>query len=271
MSTALNDLDDVRARIRALSATLDPHSRYIRELLELVDAARDVAGLEHTLSSSSRGARHSGPDVFARMTLDEKLLANLITPETSLFRFSEGELEALDRELLPQLRGRTAKVLIVPCSHGEEAFTIAAYFAKQRIDHQIVAFDVQPALIEEARTGRLTFGYPTEYLAQPGFVSSEVLARIDFRVGDAFALPLPPAERELDVVLCRNFVGYFQVDRACALVDALAARVAPGGVLFLDGFCVQKMPELVDVLARRGASAPRSRAAFVFPRTDGPR
>ena len=255
---------DVRRRAQELARTLDQGSRYLGDLLALLDASRDVPDFEQRLAKESRGARHSGAEVFASMSLEQKLLANLITPETSLFRFSEGELEALDRQLLPMIRGRKARVLIVPCSHGEEAFTIAAYFLKLGVDFGISAFDIQPALIAEAQTGRLSFGYPSEHLAQAGRVSERVLAHIDFAVGDAFALPLPPTER-FDVVLCRNFVGYFEPSTAARLVDQLALRVAPDGVLFLDGFCVSKLPVLLDRLSALGARQLYGRPVFQLP------
>src|SRR5687767_1780545 len=164
----VSDLAGIRGYIQTNAQRLDPASRYVRDLLAIAAESSSAGDFEDRLDAGCRGLRHSGRDVFEQMTLEEKILSNLITPETSLFRFSEGEMEAIDRHLLPHLSKRKAEILIVPCSHGEEAFTIAAYFLKVGIDFGIRAFDVQPALIDEARTGRLTFGYPVEYLASPG-------------------------------------------------------------------------------------------------------
>ena len=164
--------------------------------------------------------------------------------------------------LLPKLDG-SASALVVPCSHGEEAYTIAAYFSKIGLDFTIDAFDVQPALIEEARTGVLTFGFPSGYLEAPGRVARNILDRIRFEVGDAFALPLED-DAAYDVVLCRNFLGYFLPERATALAAALARRAR--GALFLDGFAVEKFPGLAPAIvaqgfARFGASPVFIRAA----------
>jgi chemotaxis methyl-accepting protein methylase len=263
-SKPLKDLRDVQRYVKEVAADLDPKSRYIADLTRLIDLAGDIEDLQRLLDEQSRGLRHAGADVFAKMTLEEKLLANLITPETTLFRFSEGELEAIDRELLPRVSGRTARVLIVPCSHGEEAFTIAAYFLKTKVAFSIRAFDVQPALIAEAQTGRLTFGYPLEQLKTPGFVAENVLKHIRFEVGNAFELPLGPRERTFDLVLCRNFVGYFEPRTATNLVTKLATHVETGGILFLDGFCLSKMPVLETELLRIGANRLYSRPAFRF-------
>lgn len=256
----MKDLDAVRDHVRRLAIRLDPESRYVADLLATVAASRDVDELERRLDAGCRGQRHAGADVFSEMTLEEKLLANLITPETTLFRFSEGELEAIDRHLLPHLDGREAKILIVPCSHGEEAFTIAAYFLKVGVPFSIRAFDVQPALIEEARTGRLTFGYPVEFLSSPGFVAERVLTSIRFEVGDAF--DLPPTDEQFDLILCRNFLGYFVEESAVAVVEDLRSRLADGGVLFLDSFCLSRLPGIERALLERGFQRLFQRPAF---------
>lgn len=248
----LTSLTAVRATLDELAASLDPASRYVTDLRAVVAASHDVADLERRLASGCRGLRHAGSAVFAAMSLQEKLRANLVTAETTLFRFAEGELEAIDRVLLPMLAGRTARALIVPCSHGEEAFTLAAWLLKVKVPFDIDAFDVQPQLIAEARSGRLTFGYPKELLAQEGRVCDEVLARIRFQVGDAFALPLA-SDASFHLALCRNFLGYFQEPVAVRLAAQLARRIERPGLLFLDGFCLGKFPELVPALAEAGA------------------
>lgn len=254
-------LRDVRELVDRLATQLDPGSRYRPELLEIIESATDVDDLRQRLATKSRGARHSGDVVFAKMSLEEQLRANLVTPETSLFRFAEGELEAIDRFLLPKLTG-AVRALIVPCSHGEEAYTIAAYFTKIGVDFSIDAFDVQPALIEEAKTGVLTFGFPSGYLEAPGRVSRSILERIHFEVQDAFALEAAPA---YDVVLCRNFLGYFLPEVATKLALDLADRTT--GALFLDGFAVEKFPELTSAIVARGFA--RFGACPVFIRASG--
>lgn len=265
MTAELRDLDEVRAYIAHVARTLDPESRYVSELGAIVEASDGVADLMARLAAGSRGVRHAGADVFAAMSTREKLLCNLVTAETALFRFGEGEIEA-SRAVLERLGGEPARVLIVPCSHGEEAFTVAAFLIQEGVQPDITAFDIQPALIDEARTGRLTFGYPVEYLDTPGYVSRAVLDRIAFQVGDAFALPLPP-ERTFHLVMCRNFLGYFVPSRAAALARALAGRVAPGGKLFLDGFCLGKTPEIGVALAELGFGARGRHPVFARDRS----
>jgi len=251
--TQLRTLAHVHQLIDRIAATLDPESRYITELRAIVDQSTDVDDLSARLQQGCRGQRHAGPDVFAAMSVEDQVRANLITPETALFRFAEGELEVLVDELLPHLNGAPVRTLIVPCSHGEEAYTVAAFMLKQRAPFTLRAFDIQPALIEEARTGRLTFGYPLDYLDSPGYVATHVLNKIRFDIGDAFDLPLDATDT-FELVLCRNFIGYFVPEVASRLVVSLANRMASKGVLVLDSFCIAKMPELSTALASAGLS-----------------
>lgn len=243
----LDNLEAARAWIAAVSEPLDPGSRYISELRAVVDACGDVAELEARLLLGCRGKRHAGAEVFERMSLADKLRANLVTAETSLFRFAEGELEA-SRAVIRARSKKLVRVLITPCSHGEEAFTMAAFLLGDGASFAIEAFDIQNALIDEARSGRLTFGFPVEYLETCGVVGPDVLERVSFRQGDAFDLPLD-TDRVFDLVLCRNFIGYFVGERAAELTAKLVGRVAPGGRLFLDQFCLGKLPEVAETLA----------------------
>jgi len=259
---AIGDLEAARQFVVDTARALDPESRYVSELLAVVDAARDVGDMEARLVAGCRGQRHSGADVFAAMSLADKLYANLITPETALFRFAEGELEAVEALLSGASGGRPLDVLIVPCSHGEEAFTVAAHLLGRGARFGIRAFDLQPTLIDEALTGRLTFGYPPEYLASPGYVGAEVLERIRFEVGDAFALPLDDADA-FDLVMCRNFLGYFVPERAVELARGLAARVRGGGVIVVDGFCLGKFAQLASALEETGLRRKTGHPVFV--------
>src|SRR5262245_32765694 len=230
----MRTLEEVRAFVHAIAGTLDPRSRYVSELLATIGAASDVDDLVRRLCAGSRGRRHAGADVFERMTLEQKLRCNLITNETVLFRFTEGEWAILQGRLISRFAARAGggRVLCAPCSHGEEAFSLAAECLHAGVDFHIDAVDIQDECIAEARSGRLTMGYPIDCLDSPAIVAAAVRARIDFRVGDLFAGGVP--DGSWDLVVCRNFLGYFVEDVAVACALGLARRVDPGGALFLD-------------------------------------
>lgn len=242
-------LDDVRAFIGAIAETLDPKSRYVSELLAIVDKSTRVGDLVRRLDAGSRGARHAGLHVFERMTLEQKLRCNLITNETVLFRFSEGEWDVLIRRLLTHFVGRTGKILSAPCSHGEEPFSIAAACLQLGLDFDIDAIDIQPEVIAEAKTGKMTMGFPVQYLDTPAIVGKKALERIRFAVGDLLG-ELPAGT--WDLIVCRNFLGYFKEALALETARKLARRVEPGGALFVDSFCVTKFPALAAELDAEG-------------------
>jgi len=261
-----SSLTEVRAFIAQVAADLDPQSRYISELLAIVTAARDTRDLMERLLADCRGARHAGRAVFEAMSVEDRLRCNLVTNETVLFRFSEGEWEVLLR-LVTRPRAAPVRVLSAPCSHGEEAFSIAAACLKAGVRFSIEARDIQQACVEAARTGRLTMGFPDEYLSTPAVVAAPVLAHIDFGLGDLLVAPGAPsgvAAGPWDLVVCRNFLGYFVEGVATRIAMGLGDRVSPGGALFVDSFCLSKFPGLELALAGRGLR--RSAGSPVFLR-----
>lgn len=263
----LETRDDVRACIRRMAAELDPASRYVTELLAIVDASTDVADLARRLQDDSRGMRHAGAHVFSRMTLEQKIRCNLVTNETVLFRFTEGEWLTLQRRLIPRFARRTGRILSAPCSHGEEAFSLAAACLQAGVDFRLDAVDVQPECIAEGKTGRLTMGFPIEYLQSPAIVGAKALEKIAFRVGDLLVPPggegIPDAR--WDLVVCRNFLGYFVELVAVRCVTMLASRVEPGGALFLDSFCLEKFPLLEPSIGVAGLTRDGHHPVFVRP------
>lgn len=260
MTDDIRTLDDVRAAVAEIAKTLDPRSRYVPELLAIVDASRDVADLEARMRAGCRGQRHAGADVFERMTLERKIRCNLITNETVLFRFSEGEWEALQRVIAAR---KTLRVLSAPCSHGEEPFSLAAACLQAGVPFAIDAIDIQAEAIAEARKGRLTMGFPAAYLETPAIVGKAVLAHVSFAEGDLLA-PLPGNDR-YDLAVCRNFLGYFKEEIAVGVATRLAARLAPGGALFVDSFCVGKFPGLAPALAAAGLRRDAGHPVFTAP------
>lgn len=260
--TEHSSLEELRSFISQLATTLDPKSRYVTELLATLDSSRDTAEFIARLTASSRGARHAGQEIFNRMTLEQKLRSNLITNETVLFRFSEGEWETLQSFVTRFRPNRPGRILCAPCSHGEEAFSVAAGCLQAQVSFSIDAYDIQTACIEAARSGRLSLGFPDAYLESPAVVSAQVLERIRFEVVDLLAEPgtataLGPGP--WDLIVCRNFLGYFIEPTALHLAQRLARSLDSGGALFLDSFCVGKFSGLVRALEdchlrRRGAS-----------------
>jgi 2-polyprenyl-3-methyl-5-hydroxy-6-metoxy-1,4-benzoquinol methylase len=238
----LSDLNAVRSFIRQESGVLDKDSRYVAELLYVVDRAKDVADLERLLAKESRGAYWAGPGTFGRMTIEEKIRANLITNETTLMRFDGPEIDFLRKEVVPFLRDRLvpARVLSVPCSHGEEAVSLAIECLEGGCsDFVIDGIDIQPACIETARSGIIPLSGLPKYVQ--GYVDPAVMTHLRFRTGDAFKDPLGGP---YDLIVCRNFLGYFRPRTVAVILKRLASAMAPRSYLLLDRFILGKHPEI---------------------------
>jgi hypothetical protein len=240
----LESLDDARSLVRGKSSGLDPGSRYIRELGELVDAAKDLADLEARLDRGCRGKLHAGDDTWSRMTLEEKLLANLVTNETELLRFDPSELSYLQGEIFPWLGRTSGRVASIPCSHGLEPVSVAVELLSAGVEwFHVHGFDVQRACIETAMTGRIPVaGLPRFVVA---VVDPKVMNHLSFHVLDALQDAIPG---RYDLILCRNFLGYFRPELARAVVEKLVAVLDRPGCLLVERFITRKHPAIFDGL-----------------------
>lgn len=244
---AIRTLEDVRAFVRERAASLDPQSRYIRELLERVDRAKDVAELASDLDRGCRGRLHAGDDTWARMTFEERLQSNLVTNETQLMRFEPAEVAYLHEAVLPWLRGTQARVASVPCSHGLEPVSLAIEMLEAGISFfHIAGFDVQRACIETAMSGRIpVIGLPRYVTAH---VEPKVMNHLSFYQLDVLRESIPG---QFDLVVCRNFLGYWKPEIARGIVEKMLATLAAPGCLMVEAFITRKHPAVFEGLGLR--------------------
>jgi chemotaxis protein methyltransferase CheR len=181
------------------------------------------------------------------------LAERLTVGETYFFR-NRNDLDAFLHTVLParmQARDgqRTLRILSAGCSSGEEPYTLAMLVrgvpALEGWNVRIHAFDVNPAALSRARTGR----YGEWSLRQTApeqrarffeeerkgvRIAEEIRRLVTFEernlVEDDPAFWLPDA---LDVVFCRNVLMYFSPEVTRRIVARFARVLAPGGYLFL--------------------------------------
>lgn len=254
-------LESLRAFIHEVARDLDPGSRYVSELLQVLDASRSVeeylarlqdrertAAFKQDGSVPSHGERgYSWVDdtTWSRMDAWERTLSNLLTGETRMMWAGEANQElarfAAALDALGPTRG-PLRVLSVPCSTGKETFSLAIACLEHGREVQAIGVDRQVAYVERARTGRLVthhrdheHPWARRWLRrEEGLVDPRLLERCRFERGDVLTGELPSGP--FDLVSCRNLLGYFRgapLERAWANV---AARVRPGGLLLHDYF-----------------------------------
>jgi len=262
-------LASIAAFVDEVARDLDPGSRYVTELKAVLAASADVADYRQRLadgervetfrqdgsqpSKGERGRSWVDRSTWSEMSVWEQTLSNLLTGETRMMWAGEG---AADFARLDEVLGglpTPTRVLSVPCSTGQGAFSLAIAGLRARRDVQVTGVDRQESYLERARSGTLVPHWRD--LELPGVdvffvwdadaerhrVSDEVLARCEFAQGDVLTGDLP--EGPFELVSCRNLLGYFRGDSLETAWRNVASRVAPGGVLLHDGF-VSDSPEM---------------------------
>ena len=163
----------------------------------------------------------------------------------SRFFRDRGVWQDLEARVLPALaahRERPLRAWSAGCASGEEAYTLALAGHEAGVALEIHATDVDPRLLARAREGL----YPESSLREVSQSRRDRLfsenagawrlrdrwrGRVTFAEQDlAHALPAGPFE----LVLCRNLVfTYWDDDRQQTFVEAVAARIVPGGALVI--------------------------------------
>lgn len=178
------------------------------------------------------------------------LVEYVLVPETWFFRNPEA-LAALAHllrtEWRPTHHEETLRVLSVPCSTGEEAYSIAIALAEMgfhREEVRIDAMDVSPrALAKAARGvyGRNSFrgaesSVPSRYWhnTPDGIaVDAQIQRWVIFTRGNLADAGFSTPATTYHVIFCRNVLIYFDRAMQEKVVHDLKDRLAPDGLLFV--------------------------------------
>ena len=184
---------------------------------------------------------------------ERSALISAITTNVTGFYREPHHFEALVKmapDLLARARsGARVRLWSAACSTGQEAFSMAAALLDAvpdiaRHDLLILATDIDPKVIEQARSGtydRAALGEAAppvlrRFLVEgpePGRIATSPAlgALIRFEVLNLLA-PWP-FQGSFDVIFCRNVFIYFDDATRRSLLMRFAARLRPGGTLFL--------------------------------------
>ena len=213
-----------------------------------------------------------------RIRSDEKafdvLIAALTVGETYFCRDAD-QFTALRDEILPEIALRRGadhmiRAWSAGCASGEEAYSLAIVFLEQRLRFSLIGSDISTQALAKARAA----SYGTWSLRGTGSAFRERYFRPE---GDRFVLhdfvrhrvgfePLNliaddyPAQ--LDLILCRNVLIYFDAETSREVGRRLVHALAPGGWLLLgasdpmlDGIeGMERVMLATGVAYRRGAA-----------------
>lgn len=228
--------------------------RFLKERIGLDVASVGEAIVERALRQ--RAAASGAPDSDAYWQLligsaqeQQALIEAVIVPETWFFRYAES-FSTLGRLATARLAtlasARPLRILSLPCSTGEEPYSIAMALFDAGLaagQFKIDAMDISPLSIERARRGlygRNSFrgadvGYRDRYFTpgEQGYqIADRVRDRVDFQPGNLLD-PNLLARAGYDFVFCRNLVIYFDQPTQKHVFEVLKRLTLDDGVLFI--------------------------------------
>jgi chemotaxis protein methyltransferase WspC len=205
----------------------------------------------------------------------QALIETVVVPETWFFRDADA-FKALAKLSHERLQGRVAglplRILSLPCSTGEEPYTIAMTLLDAGIDgtqFRIDAMDISErslALAQRAIYGRNSFrgnafAFRDAHFSRiedgwrlsPRIVETVRFSQANLMQLDASALGV------YDFVFCRNVLIYFDRETQHTALQALNNVLAENGTLFVG-------PAETGLLVRHGMRSAKIPLAFAFYR-----
>ncbi len=195
--------------------------------------------------------------------LDE-LIEEVVVPETWFFR-NRAPFDYLKNNALSIFRGfyggngkdtnekdvdcekDCLRVLSIPCSTGEEAYSIAISLRESGLgmsDFHVEAFDISKRALLKAKRGiygKHSFrengiDYKDQYFEKikTGIrLSADIRERVCFNRANLLHDNISPHPYYYDIIFCRNVLIYFDRKTQKSILEKLANILKPGGILFV--------------------------------------
>jgi chemotaxis protein methyltransferase WspC len=209
----------------------------------------------------------------------QALVEAVVVPETWFFRDGQAfaEMVRLGREAARHMpEGGTLRLLSVPCSTGEEPYSMAMALIEAGIppdSFQIDAVDISARALASATGavyGKNSFrGNDLEFRTRhfrgtpQGFRLDDAVRRtVHFQQGNLLASDFLLGAGRYDLIFCRNLLIYFDCATQAHAVDVLVGLLAPNGVLFVA-------PAETAVMLNHGFASTKAPLAYAFLTTGG--
>lgn len=180
----------------------------------------------------------------------EALTEAVVVPETWFFR-DHNPFVAFSNWITENRDNFTSEsplqILSVPCSTGEEPYTLAMCLKDCNIAFecaQIDAFDISRKSLEKAKTalyGNNSFRgdnllYRSRHFSPAGSnfrVNDDIVKRVRFQRGNLLDIEFTTRQKKYGVIFCRNLLIYFDRATQHLAIDRLSDALQPNGVLFV--------------------------------------
>jgi chemotaxis protein methyltransferase CheR len=183
-----------------------------------------------------------------------KLVDELTTNETYFLR-ERGQLKALIEEILPELAlrrrdqgGGPLNIWSAGCSSGEEPYSVVMLALEAGLkpgqDLRVYASDISRPALQKARRGvyrqasfrEVPAGMRHKYFTEKDGlwrISDAVKAQVDFIHLNLFDRSRIALLNQMDVVLCRNVIIYFDAETKRSVIQTFSEKLRPAGYLLL--------------------------------------
>ncbi|MCJ7957337.1 CheR family methyltransferase [Pseudomonas sp. N2-5-1-1] len=254
---------------------------FLKERIGLDVASVGEAIIERAVRQRSQIVQAQTPEAYWRhlqSSHDEQqaLIEAVIVPETWFFRYPESfaTLARLAKARLAEIKQmRALRILSLPCSTGEEPYSIAmALLDAGLAPHQfkVLGLDVSPLSVERAKRGvygKNSFrGSDIDFRERhfteeaDGFrIADRVREQVRLQVGNLLDPGLLANEPSYDFVFCRNLLIYFDQPTQKQVFDVLKGLTHQDGVLFIG-------PAEGSLLGRHGMRSIGIPQSFAFSR-----
>ncbi|MFK0095239.1 CheR family methyltransferase [Pseudomonas sp. NPDC090592] len=258
--------------------------RFLRERIGLDVESVGAPMVERALRQRCVAANAMDLDDYwlrLQQSADEQqaLIEAVIVPETWFFRYPESftALANLAQKRLVELAGaRPLRLLSLPCSTGEEPYSLAMALLDAGIAPSaflIDGMDISPSSVAKARQalyGRNAFrgsdlGFRERFfdaLDEGHRLHERVRQQVSLQVGNVLDPALASRDGLYDFVFCRNLLIYFDVPTQQRVFEVLKRLMHPQGVLFIG-------PAEGSLLARLGMRPLGISQSFAYVRQEG--
>lgn len=258
---------------------------FLKERIGLDVTSVGPAIIERAVRQRSIAAQAPSADEYWRTlqgSRDEQqaLIEAVIVPETWFFRYPESfaTLAKLASKRLAEINNlRALRILSLPCSTGEEPYSIAMALLDAGLKpHQfkVDGMDVSPLSVEKA--GRALYGRNSFRGDDIAFRDRHFIAEGDnyrlnpcvqeqvrLQVGNLLDPALLAGEPPFDFVFCRNLLIYFDQPTQKQVFEVLKCLTHVDGVLFIG-------PAEGSLLGRLGMRSIGIAQSFAFSRQGTP-
>lgn len=259
--------------------------RYLRDRIGLDVASVGAPMIERAVSQRCVASGAADMDAYWYLlqgsgTEQQALIEAVIVPETWFMRYPDSfaALARLAAERLAAIASaRPLRIVSLPCSTGEEPYSIAMALLDAGIAPELFTvrgIDISPLSIDKATRavyGRNSFrGHPISFRdrhftpqADGYALNPKVSAQVTLQVGNILDPSLLAGKQAYDFVFCRNLLIYFDVPTQQRVFEVLKKLTQHDGALFIG-------PAEGSLLARMGMRPIGIAQSFAFVRQTEP-